>query len=144
MPSIWILYVNSTAPMTLSEITYLHWDAKFVFPFTGFFDMLEGGNIKWTLEKYIFALFFLGVGLITLTKRPSFSLLIIAQTLFYTGYVGIHAWGVPRYTGTIFLGILVLAEELNSVKVMMLMTSLFLTYGFIVLWEFVNWQIWLI
>ena len=144
LPLGWILFANMTAPAPLSEITYSNWGAKFVYPFAGFWEMIASGDIKWTLEKYLFAIFFFGMGLVVLKRKPSFSLLIIGQTLFYTGYTGIHAWGIPRYTGTIFLGPLVLAEELASNKMIMVVLSLFLTYGFIVLWQFCNWDIWLI
>ncbi len=144
LPLGWIFFANITAPAPLSEITYSNWGAKFVYPFAGFWEMLDTGDIKWTLEKYLFVFFAIGMGLIVLKKRPSFSLLIIGQTLFYTGYTGIHAWGAPRYTGTIFLGPLVLAEELASNKMIAVVLSLFITYGFIALWQFCNWSIWLI
>ncbi len=144
LPLGWILFANITAPAPLSEITYTNWGAKFAYPFAGFWEMLDTGDIKWTFEKYLFVFFSIGMGLIVLKKRPSFSLLIIGQALFYTGYTGIHAWGAPRYTGTIFLGPLVLAEELASNKMIAVILSLFLTYGFIVLWRFCNWDTWLI
>ncbi len=144
IPLGWILYANTIAPMPISDITFANWGAKFIFPFAGFIEMISAGFVKWTLEKYIFVFFFIGLGIIAVEKKPGISLLIIGQTLFYTGYTGIHAWGVPRYTGTIFLGPLILAEELKSNKIIILIICLFLIYGFIVLWQFCNWDNWLI
>jgi 4-amino-4-deoxy-L-arabinose transferase-like glycosyltransferase len=144
IPFGWIIYANSVAPIPLSEITFANWGAKFLYPFAGFLEMIRGGNVKWTLEKYLFVFLFLGLGIIAFKKKPSFSLLIIGQTLFYTGYTGVHAWGAPRYTGTIFWGFIVLTEELKSNKMIFLVMTLFITYGFIVLWQFCNWDNWLI
>ncbi|UCE12538.1 MAG: hypothetical protein JSV04_10115 [Candidatus Heimdallarchaeota archaeon] len=145
IPLIWILFVNVVGPMPLHEIAYVHWRAQIVFPFAGFYYMLSvTGDVRWTLEKFAFAVFFIGIGLMASSKRPSFSLLIIAPVLFYTSYTGLHAFGLPRYVATIFLGPLVLAEELTSNKIVALLLSFFLIYGFKVLWEFCNWKIWLI
>ncbi|MFW9993839.1 MAG: hypothetical protein ACFFD4_17475 [Candidatus Odinarchaeota archaeon] len=144
LPLGWLLYANATAPMSLAAITYQLWGAKFVFPFAGFVDMLYTRNIRWTLEKFAFILLFVGMGLIALTRRPGISLLILGQTLFYSGYIGVHAWGAPRYTGTIFHGPLALMEELQSTKIALLILSACLVYGFKVLWLFTQWDIWLI
>lgn len=144
IPLLWIHFVNVVAPMPLHEITYKHWGARFEFPFAGLLDMLNTCDVKWTVEKFSFVFLFIVIGLIALPRRPSFSLLIIAQALFYSGYVGKHAWGIPRYTGTIFHGQFILAEELPSYKITILMLSFFLLYGFKALWEFCNWSIWLI
>ena len=125
IPFGWIIFANSVAPMPLSEITFANWGAKFLYPFAGFIEMVRGGAIKWTLEKYLFVFLFIGLGIIAFEKRPSFSLLIIGQALFFTGYTGIHAWGIPRYTGTIFIGFIVLAEELKSNKIILQMLLIY-------------------
>jgi len=144
IPLGWIIFANAVAPMSLSEITFVNWGAKFVFPFAGLYEMVISGNIKWALEKYLFVFFFIGLGMIAIIKKPGISLLIIGQVLFYTGYTGVHAWGAPRYIGTIFLGPVILADELKSNKMIILVIFLFIIYGFIVLWQFCDWDNWLI
>lgn len=144
IPFIWLIFVNTVAPETLSEIAYKYWGARFIFPLAGFLDMLVGGDVKWTIEKFAFPFLFIGIGLIVLQRRPSFSVLIIGQALFYTSFIGLHPWSVPRYIGTIFHSPLVLAEELASNKMIMLVLVFFLLYGFKALWTFCNMGIWLI
>lgn len=144
IPLGWIYYVNITAPIPLAEVTYINWGAKFVWPLAGLFDMLAGGDVKWTLEKFSFAFLFLILGIGMLKKRPSFAVMIIGPTLFYSGYIGVHAWGIPRYSGTIFHGPLSLTEEIISPKIILLVLGFFLLYGFKILWSFTNWNVWLI
>lgn len=144
IPLGWMIFVNTFAPESLSEIAYNNWGGRFIFPFAGFFDSLNAGNVKWTLERFAFPVLLMVIGLFVLIKRPSIALLIIGQVLFYTGFIGLHTLSIPRYTGTIFHIHLVLAEELASNKMITLFCSFFLIYGFKVLWSFCNWDIWLI
>ncbi len=144
IPLGWLYFINSLSPMPIDEVTTTYWGAKFLYPMAGLIEFLKGGDIKWTLEKYTFVFLFLTLGLFALFKRPSFSLLIIGQSLFYTGFTGNHAWAVPRYIGTIFLGPMVLAEEISSTKLFILILELFVLYGFKILWSFCTRSYWLI
>ncbi|UCG90228.1 MAG: hypothetical protein JSU57_00440 [Candidatus Heimdallarchaeota archaeon] len=143
IPLLWMIYVDTTAPITLAEVQ-MRWGAKLDVPFSGLRQMFKAGSLKWGIEKLSFAFLFLGVGLFSIRRRPSFSLLIIAQTIFYTSWTGIHAWGIPRYVGTIFHGHITMTEELKTVGMVCFALGLYILYGFKVLWEFTHWSVWLI
>ncbi|MHA1976675.1 MAG: glycosyltransferase family 39 protein [Candidatus Hodarchaeales archaeon] len=144
LPLSWMIFVKNTTGMTLSDIAVANWNTRYIAPFAGFFDLLSGGNVKWTLEIYSYAFLILGLGLIALSKKKGFSLVILGQVALYTGYQGITSWGIARYMGTVFHGPLVLAEEIKSIKFYILFYTIFLIYAFIGLWGFVTWSYWII
>jgi len=144
IPLIWLLHINAIAPLPLSEIRIRHWGARFEYPFAGFFDMISLGDIKWLIEKYSFVFLITIIGIFSVKKWPSFSLLIISQVLFYTSYIA-GGWSIVRYIGSIFQTHIVLMDELSvSPKLYGLVLTLFILYSFKVLWSFTHWSIWLI
>lgn len=144
VPLIWLLYINSQAPIPLDQIRVKHWGATFSLPLAGFFDFIDSGRIKWMMEKYTFVFLFLIIGFFSIKKRPEFTLSVTAQIMFYTAYIA-GGWSIARYVGSIFHGPLALNEELtDNPKLPILIFSVFFMYSFKVLWEFTHWSMWLI
>ncbi|MFX0052370.1 MAG: hypothetical protein ACFE8U_13885 [Candidatus Hermodarchaeota archaeon] len=144
IPLIWLLHIDATAPLPLSKIRINHWGARFEFPFAGFFDMISLGDINWLIDKYTFVFLITIIGIFSMKKWPGLSALIISQILVYTSYIA-AGWSIVRYVGAIFQAHIVIMDELKvSPKMYSLVLTLFILYGFKVLWSFTHWSLWLI
>ncbi|PWI47250.1 hypothetical protein CEE45_12705 [Candidatus Heimdallarchaeota archaeon B3_Heim] len=143
-PLLWLLHIDATAPLPLGDLRKMFWGADFDGFFSGFFEMLGGGDIRWTLEKYSFVFLIAIIGFFPLRKWPSLSLSIIGQVILYASYSA-AGWSIVRYIGSVFHPHVVLTDELsNSPKIFLLILSFFLLYSFKVLWSFTHWSLWLI